>query len=408
MRLLQQGFLFPALIFGFYALILVAPDSYEVFAAALVLLALAVIVFVRPRLVCGLDLWFVGFLALYPFSLLPSFAVRGGVFDYLDYPIRCLLCIPLVVGLRVHSAREWVEKSLFMGASVGGIGAGLFSLKSLLLDHVGRVGLPLTNPIAYGQVAAILAILALASFLRFDRVWCRSLSAVGFLGAVYAVYGSGSAGALLGLAFGLGGELVVFLGSSFSGRQKSLVLALVAAAVAIVIPLASFKLAQVLSDFHAYSLGHGMGTSQGQRLLLWGMALREIAHSPWLGIGPGNFDGVMHHYCLENLCNEDFRGFRGVHNQYLDSFMNGGVVALLGLLASFLLPLALFLRCAWKSERFASLSALAGFAVIVAAMVSALSQISYGHNISVFSYFYTISILWIVATPCCDRMPLKL
>jgi len=405
MRLLRQFFSYPVLVFGFFALILFVPGSYGVFGAALVVLSIAVIAFVRPIVFSDLDRRFAFFLALYPLSLVPSLAVKGGAWHYFDYPIRCLLFIPLILGLRSYvavAARLYFDKAVFLGASVGGLVAGLFSFKGLLFDHVERVGLPITNPIAYGQIAAFLALISLASFLGFSSTWRRSLAAIGFLGAVYAVYASGSAGALLGLGVGLLFEVVVLLRGRLSKFQIYGLLGLCILSAVIVIPLASSKLGQVLSDAQAFSAGHGMGTSQGQRLLLWGMSVREIAHSPWFGIGPGHFDAVMDRFCLSHVCTEDFRGFHGVHNQYLDSFMNAGIFGLLGLTVSFLGPLALFLGRSMLWVEGAPMPAMAGVAVVLAAMTSAVTQVLYGHNISVISYFFTITFLWFMATPSLD------
>jgi len=405
MRLLRQFFSYPVLVFGFFALILFVPGSYGVFGAALVVLSIAVIAFVRPIVFSDLDRRFAFFLALYPLSLVPSLAVKGGAWHYFDYPIRCLLFIPLIWGLRSHvtvAARLSIEKAVFLGASVGGLVAGLFSFKGLLFDHVERVGLPITNPIAYGQIAAFLALISLASFLGFSSTWRRSLAAIGFLGAVYAVYASGSAGALLGLGVGLLFEVVVLLRGRLSKFQIYGLLGLCILSAVIVIPLASSKLGQVLSDAQAFSAGHGMGTSQGQRLILWGMSVREIAHSPLFGIGPGHFDAVMDRFCLSHVCTEDFRGFHGVHNQYLDSFTNAGVFGLLGLTVSFLGPLALFLERSLLWAEGAPVPATAGVAVVLAAMTSAVTQVLYGHNISVISYFFTITFLWFMATPSLD------
>jgi O-antigen ligase len=405
MRLLRQFFSYPVLVFGFFALILFVPGSYGVFGAALVVLSIGVIAFERPRVFPCLDRWFAFFLALYPLSLVPSLAVKGGVWHYFDYPIRCFLFIPLILGLRSHvtvAARISFEKAVFLGASVGGLGAGLFSFKGLLFDHVERVGLPIVNPIAYGQIAAFLALISLASLFGFSSTWRRSLAAIGSLGAVYAVYASGSAGALLGLGVGLLFEVVVLLRGRLSKFQIYGLLGLCILSAVIVIPLASSKLGQVLSDAQAFSAGHGMGTSQGQRLILWGMSVREIAHSPLFGIGPGHFDAVMDRFCLSHVCTEAFRGFHGVHNQYLDSFMNAGVFGLLGLTVSFLGPLALFLERSLLWAEGAPVPATAGVAVVLAAMTSAVTQVLYGHNISVISYFFTITFLWFMATPSLD------
>ena len=394
MRLARQVFSYPALVFAFYALILLIPDAYDVFGAGLVVLSIVVITFVRPRIFLGLDRWFAFCLALYPLSLLPSLVVKGGGFDFFDYPIRCLFFIPLVLGLRTFANRESFERALFLGANAGGVAAGVFSLKGLLIDHVGRVGYPITNPIPYGQIAAFLAIISFASFFLFAQRWCRYFSVIGFLGAGYAVFASGSAGALAGLGLGLIFELFVFLRSKISQPLFSAAIVLCIVLFVLVFPLAWSKTTQLLSDLHAFSEGYGMGTSQGQRLILWGMSLQEISHSPWFGIGPGHFDAVMDHYCLSHVCTEDFRGFHGVHNQYLDSFMNGGIFGFLGLAASFLAPLVLFIRRSCGLVAGARIPATAGAAVVLAAMASAITQVLYGHNISVISYFFTVSFLW--------------
>ena len=402
MRFLRQVFSYPVLVFGFFALILLIPDAYDAFGAALVVLSIGVIAFVRPRLFPGLDRRFAIFLALYPLSLVPSLAVKSGEWHYVDYPTRCLLFIPLIIGMRSYitsAARKYLEYAVFLGASSGGLAAGLFSLKSLLLDHVGRVGYPLTKPIPYGQIAAFLALISFVSLFCFGETWRRSLAAIGFLGAVYAVYASGSAGALLGLGVGFLFEVVVLLRGRLSKFQIYGLLGLCIVSTSMLMPLASFKLGQVLSDFHAFSAGNGMGTSQGQRLLMWEMSLREITHSPWFGIGPGHFDAVMDHFCLYHACTKEFAGFHGVHNQYLDSFMNAGIFGLLGLLVSFLGPLALFLNRAFLWVEGAPMAATAGVAVVLAAMTSAMTQNLYGHNISVISYFFTIAFLWFMATP---------
>lgn len=409
MRLLRQIFSFPVLVFGFYVLILLVPDAFGAFGAALVVLSMGVIAFVRPRFFPGLDRRFAVFLALYPLSLAPSMIVMGGAWRYVDYPIRCLLFIPLVVGLRSNltfAARKTFEKALFLGVSAGGVASGLFSLKSLLLDHIDRVGLPITNPIAYGQTAAFLALISLISLVWFRQSWQRFLAIFGFLGAVYAVYASGSAGALLGLGVGLLFEVFVLLRGRLSKLQIYGLLSLSMVSAIMVLPLALFKLGQVLSDAQAFSAGYGMGTSQGQRLILWGMSVREIIHSPWFGIGPGHFGAVMERYCLSHVCTEGFRGFHGVHNQYLDSFMNAGIFGLLGLAVSFLGPLALFLSRSLLWVEGAPMPATAGVAVVLAAMTSAVTQVLYGHNISVISYFFTITFLWFMATPLLDPLAL--
>jgi O-antigen ligase len=170
-------------------------------------------------------------------------------------------------------------------------------------------------------------------------------------------------------------------------------------AVVVLLPLIFVDLPRIISDVQNYNSGAEVFTSQGQRLLLWGMAIKEIFISPVFGIGPGHFDAVMHRYCAVNPCTSEFSGFHGVHNQFLDSGMNAGMIGLLGLLMSYLGPLVLFGKriSSPSSSCSSSEAARAGVAVILAGMVSGLSQVLYGHNISVLSYFLTITFLWYLA-----------
>ena len=149
-----------------------------------------------------------------------------------------------------------------------------------------------------------------------------------------------------------------------------------------------------------------MGTSQGQRLILWSMSLREIAESPWVGVGPGHIREVIHGYCSSHLCSGEFLGFNQVHMQYLDSFLNAGIFGLLGLFVSFLGPLFFFLSRFCRGVEAGRIAAIAGVAVVLAAMTSALSQALYAHSISVISYFFTIAFLWFLATPDLETVSL--
>lgn len=155
-----------------------------------------------PWRLLPLDHAFTGLLAIFPLLMVPSLLVNGSSLDYFDYPIRALLYIPLIIGLRSYAEPRVFEDFLFRGVSTGGLFAAMLSAHSLVLAPSEQVGLPITNPIAFGQIAAILALLALAGMFRngsrLQKIYCD----FGCLAAVIAVYTSASAGALLGLVFG--------------------------------------------------------------------------------------------------------------------------------------------------------------------------------------------------------------
>jgi O-antigen ligase len=141
-------------------------------------------------------------------------------------------------------------------------------------------------------------------------------------------------------------------------------------------------------------------TSQGQRLTLWSIALREIGSSPILGIGPGNFDPVIKKYCLSRDCEPDFASLHGVHNQLLDSAMNAGFLGLVGLMTAFVYPFFFFVRKSLSGTSAPSLvfPSIAGASIVAAAFVSSITEVLYGHNISVLTYFLTVTFLYYQAS----------
>jgi O-antigen ligase len=203
------------------------------------------------------------------------------------------------------------------------------------------------------------------------------------------------------LGFGLGLLVVlVFLSRKLATRTAwlGLVLLLVAS-LCIVAPALILKSHRLLLDVTAYASGAGMGTSQGQRLILWGISLREIVHSPWFGVGPGHFRDALLRFCADANCPIGFLGFNHVHSQYFDSALNAGLIGLSGLLISLVSPAVLFYRQIAVKGGSAQAAAIVGLAVVVVAMGSMVSQPLYAHNISVISYVLTISVCWFLAVP---------
>jgi O-antigen ligase len=107
----------------------------------------------------------------------------------------------------------------------------------------------------------------------------------------------------------------------------------------------------------------------------------------------------LSNFCTFNRCLGDFSTFNQVHNQYFDSALNAGLIGLLGLLVTLVSPAVLFYGRLSSASLVVQNSSIAGLAVVVAASVSMISQSLFAHNISVISYFLTISICWFLASP---------
>ena len=114
-RLLSASQSLPLLVCLFFSTIIFLPDAYDVFGAALVVYCLALIVFVRPRIFKKLDWIFVGLLFCYPLLMLPSALVMGADYSFFDYPVRVLLFIPVVMGLRTKADPLLVSRQFVGG-----------------------------------------------------------------------------------------------------------------------------------------------------------------------------------------------------------------------------------------------------------------------------------------------------
>ena len=397
-RLLSSPQLFPLLVWLFYATILLLPDAHDVFGAFLVVGCLLATLLFRPFQFNRSDVVLACLLLAYPVSMLPSALVKGADFSFFDYPVRALLFVPVVLGLRARADHLLASRGLFLGASAGGLGAACFSLFSLWLNPGVRVGAPITHPIPFAQIATLLALIAFASIFNSSCYWERLFSVLGFFGATFAIFTSGSFGPLLGFGFGLIVLVVFILRRRLSWLVCFAIFLILAGALSISYPLFTSKFIQILSDINAYSLGSGMAGGQGHRLILWAISLRELANSPFFGIGPGHLKPLLSNFCAVNYCIPDFVSYNQVHNQYFDSALNAGLIGLSGLLITIFSPAVLFYRRLSSSSMQVQSASVTGLAIVVAASVSMLSQCLFAHNISVISYFLTISICWFLAS----------
>jgi O-antigen ligase len=323
----------------------------------------------------------------------PSVIFVGGDWSAFDYPLRALIFIPLIAGLRCSKELTKLEFYIYSGGATGGIGAAIFTAISMFFNPAQRVGIPITNPIAYGQIAGILSLLSLAGWLKSHQRTEKVFYVLGGLGAIFAIYGSGSAGALLGWLAGLTILLAYTAKRVQPTARKELYLALFSCiAVGILFPMAAQKYSQILHEVQANLAGQGMGTSQGQRLILLMLAIKSFAQHPWLGVGPGNTYRIVDAFCNSNYCTPEFTGFTGMHSQYLDAMASAGVIGLAGWLISGIGIFILFLNRASAYQQ--GLPSITGASIVASMLASSATQGLYHHNISVISYYFTISLLW--------------
>ena len=264
-----------------------------------------------------------------------------------------------------------VHRWLLPAAALGAVGAlGLASWQYFQLGiprphgHLGA-GVVGSGALKYGDLSAVLALFSLQLVLRGPQVWRRVLGGVGFMAGLGAVALTQARGALLGVALALAvlGLLwwlrrrVQSLAGTESGRngregrrpwwrQRQAVLAAVLGVVVLfgATDYMGARFADIGPQYERFQAGDN-NSEVGQRLALWGIALRAARHAPFTGVG---FDGfgaeTQRQRDTGELARDALVLYQGPHNEYLAGLSAAGIPGLIVIVLFFWAPLVVGCR----------------------------------------------------------------
>ncbi|EIJ45891.1 Lipid A core - O-antigen ligase [Herbaspirillum sp. GW103] len=315
-----------------------------------------------------------------------------------DAPLRFLLAIPALLLLRAFPLQA---AALWNGATVGAIGAGLLSLWQWLVLALERPG-GSTNPIQYGNISALLAMLAACALaraiqLRQSLPW-KLLHAAGVLLGLAACLLSGSRGSWLALPFCalVAGWLLLRAGQ---GRLmlKLATSALVTIALLALLPnsplTARMRLAVTEADQYARSAN--ADSSVGARLEMLRVGLQLAPQHLLLGWGKEGMMQAKAQMVRDGLASPSIQEHTHLHNEYVDALVKYGLPGLLTVTALFLVPLGLFAtRLRRSANREVRLASAAGVMLMLSYLVFGLTQAFLTHNNGVMMLGFLIAILW--------------
>lgn len=389
-------------VFLLCAISLVIPSGFSLGAAMLVLGALALLRPSAPRVRLLREDWLlVAVLAGYfGLHVLLNLIHHAPGRQY-DAPARFLLAIPALLLLRAwppHPAALW------HGASVGAIGAGLLSLWQWLALALDRPG-GSTNPIQYGNISALLAVLAACGLaraiqLRHSLPW-KLLAAAGVLLGLLACLLSGSRGSWLALPCCalLAAWLLLRAG------QGRLLLKLAAAGLVAIVALAllpnsplTARARQAMTEADHYTRSANADSSVGARLEMLRVGLHLAPQHLLLGWGKEGMMQAKQQMVREGLASPSVEEHTHLHNEYLDAVVKHGLPGLLAVLALYLLPLRLFARRLCQAgSREARLAAAGGMMLMLSYLAFGLTQAFLTHNNGVMMLAFLMVILWSLA-----------
>lgn len=264
-----------------------------------------------------------------------------------------------------------VHRWLLPAAALGAVGAlGLASWQYFQLGiprphgHLGA-GVVGSGALKYGDLSAVLALFSLQLVLRGPQVWRRVLGGVGFMAGLGAVALTQARGALLGVALALAVLGLLWwlrrraqsLAGTESGRngregrrpwwrQRQAVLAAVLGVVVLfgATDYMGARFADIGPQYERFQAGDN-NSEVGQRLALWGIALRAARHAPFTGVG---FDGfgaeTQRQRDTGELARDALVLYQGPHNEYLAGLSAAGIPGFIVIVLFFWAPLVVGCR----------------------------------------------------------------
>ena len=327
-----------------------------------------------PPLGCRLREGWAMAVPLVGYAMLFAVQIEMGWLRWRDWDQVLICALGLGVLLSNLPARgPAVHRWLLPAAALGAVGAlGLASWQYFQLGiprphgHLGA-GVVGSGALKYGDLSAVLALFSLQLVLRGLQVWRRVLGGVGFMAGLGAVALTQARGALLGVALALAVlGLLWWLrrrAQSSAGqgteagrnaregrqpwwRQRQPVLAAMLGLVVLAgaTDYMGARFADIGPQYVRFQAGDN-NSEVGQRLALWGIALRAARHAPFTGVG---FDGfgaeTQRQRDTGELARDALVLYQGPHNEYLAGLSAAGIPGLIVIVLFFWAPLVVGCR----------------------------------------------------------------
>jgi O-antigen ligase len=322
------------------------------------------------------------------------------VANSLGAPMRFVLAVP-VVYLLYRYGRElvpWADASFAFGA----VAAGSVMLLAGREWQSGRWGSSFLDPINFGVLALLLALLSLLSidWYRRDPLPVRALKIGGFACGMLAFVPTGARGPWLSL-------LVVIVLLAFTTLRRHSPAVRIALwttlAATLIFAFATVDALRDRFDLMFADLGNFFrngerDTSPGIRLQIWRAALLAFAERPLLGLGTHGFERAAQAYVNAGLLTPLAAEFARaeMHNSYLAFAVDFGLPGLLAVIGVFAVPCVVFAK-RLGADRVQARAALMGLVVVTMYAACALSVDVFRLKMMAASYAASTALLAAIA-----------
>jgi len=311
-----------------------------------------------------------------------------------DGPARYWLAIPVFFLLRRLNLKvfDTLQFAFPIAAIVGWVFANH--------NTYGEAGitLPLLDKIRYGDTMLLLSVLSLLSidWLSKDALYLRLLKWGGFGFGLFAMFESGTRGALLAIPVFVVIYLVV-KGSHLNLKSvlASFVLgAMVILAAYLTNPTVQHRLQEMKTDVTTFNQGN-RDTSTGIRWQLYLAAFEIISEHPLFGVGTGGYALQMAPMAAAGKITPTAAelGRGEVHNDILKKTADMGVFGLIALMAVYLVPFWLFRKTSKSDVLQIRRAGIMGMFFVSGFVVFGLTAEILNLTMTISFYSFTIAVL---------------
>ena len=314
--------------------------------------------------------------------------------NVIDNPSRTFLAI-LTCWLVVHLAPN--PAKLWRGITIALVLALVIVAYQKLVLHLDRPS-AWTQAIAFANMVAALALIGFArpgeNRGAHAEAWFNIVCAAAILMM------NGTRGAVVATLVTVVPMLLVRYRRRFTVRMFAGAIVAVAllATAAYLVPgsTVSHRLDQAVEQVREFQQGN-IETDVGVRLKIWEIGLHYFAEHPWAGAGVGQFARILHASPFCEQTSSLACVLEHGHNDVVEASATMGVPGLLTMFGLFLVPAGLFWRAlricrAQSNDRGVSLGA-AGLGVVMASLISGLTQVTMAHQANVVFYAGVIGML---------------
>jgi len=319
--------------------------------------------------------WVVLAFLLHFLFVLACALLRGVSMSSVEKPARMFLAVSslaVVLALRVP------HRALWWGVSAGAIAALPFVAWQRIGLGIDRPG-GLINAITFGDLALLLALLALAGAIDLRRQTSQALlCGAGALAGLAASLLTGTRGGWIALVLAAP-VLLRHLRALDSRRVRALValgLALLASAWLVPASGVQARFAQGVTDARTWYEGGSVWTNVGTRLELWKGALMLIREHPLFGLDFGACRARLAEFAQQGRLDPMVLSLPHLHNDGLQALATGGVAGFVAWAAILAAPFLFFSRqigAGVRAPQFAA--ALAGMLVVLGYLGFGLTEV---------------------------------